>query len=138
MDVVHHVAGRATIAPMQNHDSKPCAACGRAMTWRRKWANTWSEVKYCSDACRRRGVRDVDEALERAIVSLLARRGAGKSICPSEVARAVGAATWPDLMEPARRAARRLAQRGEVIATQHDKIVDASKARGPIRVRLAD
>jgi len=33
--------------------SKPCEACGRPMTWRRRWARTWEEVKYCSDACRR-------------------------------------------------------------------------------------
>jgi hypothetical protein len=33
--------------------SKPCVACGRPMTWRRRWARTWDEVKYCSDACRR-------------------------------------------------------------------------------------
>ena len=33
--------------------SKPCAACGRPMTWRRRWARIWDQVKYCSDACRR-------------------------------------------------------------------------------------
>ena len=33
--------------------SKPCAACGRPMTWRRRWARTWDAVKFCSDACRR-------------------------------------------------------------------------------------
>ncbi|MDE2081250.1 MAG: DUF2256 domain-containing protein [Burkholderiales bacterium] len=33
--------------------SKPCVACGRPMSWRRRWAKTWAEVKYCSDACRR-------------------------------------------------------------------------------------
>jgi hypothetical protein len=33
--------------------SKPCAACGRAMSWRKRWARNWSDVKYCSDACRR-------------------------------------------------------------------------------------
>jgi len=33
--------------------SKPCSACGRPMTWRRRWARVWNEVKYCSDACRR-------------------------------------------------------------------------------------
>lgn len=32
--------------------SKPCAACGRPMTWRRRWAKSWNEVKFCSDACR--------------------------------------------------------------------------------------
>ncbi len=33
--------------------SKPCVACGRPMSWRRRWAANWDEVKYCSDACRR-------------------------------------------------------------------------------------
>ena len=33
--------------------SKPCVACGRTMSWRRRWARTWAEVKFCSDACRR-------------------------------------------------------------------------------------
>ena len=32
--------------------SKPCAGCGRPMSWRKRWAKTWSEVKFCSDACR--------------------------------------------------------------------------------------
>jgi hypothetical protein len=34
--------------------SKPCAACGRPMTWRRAWAKNWDEVRYCSEACRKR------------------------------------------------------------------------------------
>jgi hypothetical protein len=33
--------------------SKLCAACGLPMTWRKRWAKNWDEVKYCSDACRR-------------------------------------------------------------------------------------
>ena len=33
--------------------SKPCLACGRPMSWRRRWARNWHEVKYCSNACRR-------------------------------------------------------------------------------------
>ncbi|MBM3352641.1 MAG: DUF2256 domain-containing protein [Betaproteobacteria bacterium] len=33
--------------------SKPCAACGRLMSWRRRWARCWAEVRYCSAACRR-------------------------------------------------------------------------------------
>jgi len=31
---------------------KPCAACGRPMTWRKKWARSWEQVKFCSDRCR--------------------------------------------------------------------------------------
>ena len=33
--------------------SKLCVACGRPMSWRRRWARTWDDVKFCSDACRR-------------------------------------------------------------------------------------
>jgi hypothetical protein len=33
--------------------TKTCQACGRPMSWRKAWARTWDEVKYCSDACRK-------------------------------------------------------------------------------------
>jgi hypothetical protein len=32
--------------------TKPCAACGRPMVWRKAWAKVWDEVRYCSDRCR--------------------------------------------------------------------------------------
>ena len=34
--------------------SKSCVACGRPMSWRKAWAKNWDEVRYCSDACRKR------------------------------------------------------------------------------------
>ena len=37
----------------QSLPSKLCAACGRTMTWRKRWAKTWDQVKYCSGACRK-------------------------------------------------------------------------------------
>ncbi|MGA0839417.1 MAG: DUF2256 domain-containing protein [Pseudomonadales bacterium] len=37
--------------------SKPCAACGRPMTWRKRWARVWDEVRYCSDRCRKSRTR---------------------------------------------------------------------------------
>ena len=39
----------------QTLPSKPCVACGRPMTWRKRWARSWDEVKFCSDACRKAG-----------------------------------------------------------------------------------
>ena len=36
----------------QSLPSKPCAVCGRSMSWRKRWARCWDEVKYCSEACR--------------------------------------------------------------------------------------
>lgn len=107
------------------------------MTWRRAWARDWDARRFCSDACRRRGVRAVDLALERAIVDLLAGRADGHTICPSEAARAVDVEAWRDLMEPARRAARRLVQAGAIEITQGGSVVDPSTARGPLRLRRA-
>jgi hypothetical protein len=41
--------------------TKLCAACGRPFAWRHKWARSWDEVKFCSDACRS-GRRDAANA----------------------------------------------------------------------------
>ena len=118
--------------------SKTCVACGREITWRKKWARDWDQVKYCSDACRRRRTTPVDDALEAAIASLLDVRARGATICPSEAARQVGGEQWRDLMDPARSAARRLVAQGRVEITQGGHVVDPSTAKGPIRIRRTD
>lgn len=117
--------------------SKTCLVCGRTISWRKKWARDWDEVKYCSDGCRKRAksANSVDANLDQALKSLLAERGVSKTVCPSEVARAVGGEGWRDLMEPARAAARRSVARGEAEITQHGQVVDPSTAKGPIRIR---
>jgi len=121
--------------PAPTPPAKTCAACGRTMTWRKAWARNWGEVRYCSDACRRRRPGTLDAALEEAIRALLEGRAAGATICPSEAARAVGGDDWRALMEPARAAARRLVAAGEVEITQRGRVVDPSTAKGPIRIR---
>lgn len=115
--------------------NKVCASCGREFRWRSKWTANWDEVRFCSDACRRRKVAPVDRALEQSIRSLLSSRALDATICPSEAARAVGGESWRELMEPARRAARRLVDAGEVVITQRGAVVDPTTARGPIRIR---
>ncbi|MFB9378201.1 DUF3253 domain-containing protein [Kineococcus gynurae] len=118
--------------------TKDCAVCGRVITWRKKWERDWDLVRYCSDACRRRAKgagAAVDADLDRALADLLDARGTNKTVCPSEVARAVGGDDWRDLMEPARAAARRLVASGRAEITQGGKVVDPSTAKGPIRVR---
>ncbi len=40
--------------------SKPCAVCGRPMSWRKAWAKNWDNVRHCSEACRRRKTRATD------------------------------------------------------------------------------
>ncbi len=118
---------------------KVCAACGRTMEWRKSWAKNWESVKFCSDRCRTGKVGNAAKALEEAILRLLAERGAGKTICPSEAARVVGGedrAAWEPLMEPARAAARRLVADGKIVITQGGHVVDGDTAKGPIRLKL--
>ncbi|GAB3607706.1 hypothetical protein GCM10027413_31150 [Conyzicola nivalis] len=114
---------------------KTCASCGRRIEWRAAWAKDWDDVRYCSDACRARKVSATDRELEASILGLLATRAVTATACPSEAARAVGGESWRDLMEPARRAARRLVASGEIDITQGGSVVDPSTARGPIRLR---
>ncbi len=120
---------------------KTCRACGRGIEWRKKWERDWENVKYCSKGCRSRRINGIDRELEAEILKLLDSRGRGKTICPSEVARSVGAANdladdgWRDLMEPTRAAARRLVAQELVDITQGGSVVDPSTAKGPIRIR---
>ena len=118
---------------------KWCAACGRRIAWRKKWERDWDAVRLCSDACRRARLDATDAALERAIASLCAARGRGRSICPSEAARAVAGedeAAWRALLPRARWAANRLCAGGVVEMTQGGRVVDWSTARGPVRLRV--
>ena len=115
--------------------SKPCARCGRSITWRKVWARDWDSVRWCSDNCRKHGIGDVDRQLEASLESLLDGRSPSASVCPSEAARAVGSDDWSELMEPARMAARRLVAMGRAEITQGGQVIDPSRFKGPIRVR---
>ena len=88
---------------------KPCASCGRTITWRKKWESSWDDVRYCSDACRRRKPGSAAAALEDTILARLAEIPRSSSICPSEIARAHFPADWSAHMEDVRRAAARAA-----------------------------
>ena len=121
--------------PETLHKDKVCKRCGRTFSWRKKWERDWEQVRYCSDGCRRAKVSSQDSALEATILELLAKRGAGKTICPSEAARTVAPEAWEPLMAPARAAARRLAAAGKIVITQGGHPVDPSHAKGPIRLK---
>ena len=118
--------------------TKICMVCGREIQWRKKWQDVWDQVKYCSRACRKAGLTEMDKKLEQTIMRLLQSRKTGASICPSEAARVLAGDDeqhWRPLMEPARRAARRLAHQGKISITQGAKIVDPSRFKGPVRLK---
>lgn len=114
---------------------RTCVSCGRSFAWRKKWARDWDSVRYCSQACRRSGVRDSDRSLESIITQLLKAGTRHHSICPSEVAHRASPEKWASLLEPARRAARRLAAAGRVEIIQNGRPVNPDRARGEIRIR---
>ena len=113
-------------------NTKICTSCGRTIEYRKKWEKSWSDVKYCSDECRRNKNKfDFRES----ILNLLKLRAATSTICPSEVLH-------PEekknaiLMEHVRRSARLLAGDGLIEITQSGKAVDPTNFKGPIRLRL--
>lgn len=70
--------------------------------------------------------------IREAILDLALQRGREKSVCPSEVAKAL-APDWRPLMPQVREVA---AGMPEIIATQGEVEVDPRTAPGPIRLRL--
>ncbi|BBZ20669.1 DUF3253 domain-containing protein [Mycolicibacterium gadium] len=77
-----------------------------------------------------------EKRLREAILRLACERAPGKTICPSDAARAVGGDDWRDLMEAARDIARDLARAGDVEIMQRGEVIDPeAQWRGPIRIR---
>lgn len=85
-----------------------------------------------------------DEAIsqiETEILQLLGERGAGKSICPSEVARRVAHQAgyperWRAWLNRTRATGVLMAKRGTIVIQQHNERVDPEAVRGAIRFRL--
>lgn len=74
--------------------------------------------------------------LREAILDLLNRRDPGKTICPSDAARAVAGNSFRPLMPAARAAAAELVKEDRLEVTQRGDPVDPLTVRGPIRLRL--
>ncbi len=83
----------------------------------------------------------VDEAaIEETMLRLVSERGAEKTCCPSEVARALGGPHpdgWSPLMQPVRRVAVRLTKAGRVQILRKGKpVADPDDFRGIYRLSL--
>ncbi|MFQ3623602.1 MAG: DUF3253 domain-containing protein [Acetobacteraceae bacterium] len=79
-------------------------------------------------------------AIAETILRLCADRGPGKSICPSEVARALAGddeKAWRLLMHAVRREAFRLAREGRIALLRKGREITPEAARGVIRLRIA-
>jgi Protein of unknown function (DUF3253) len=79
-----------------------------------------------------------DGAVTEAILSLVAARGAGKSICPSDAARLLAqeGEDWRQFLSLVRTVAARLAGDGRVAILRHGKPITPDLMRGVIRLAL--
>ena len=68
------------------------------------------------------------------ILKLVAERGAGKTICPSEAARAIGGAQWREAMPVVHAAAKALAGEGAVELRQSGNPCGTEGIVGPYRI----
>jgi hypothetical protein len=76
------------------------------------------------------------ERLAAVALTLAAHRAPGGTICPSDVARAVGGSAWRTLLEPVREVVRALAHAGSVQVLQRGRAIDpAPPWKGPVRIR---
>lgn len=74
-------------------------------------------------------------AIAEAILRLTAERGAARSICPSEVARALGGEAWRPLMGRVRQQAAALAREGRVEILRKGRPIAPEAMHGVIRLR---
>jgi len=75
--------------------------------------------------------------IEESMLALVAERGQAKTICPSEVARALAGAhpdAWGRMMQPVRKVAVRLAKQGKVVIMRKGKPVDPDDFKGVYRI----
>ncbi|WP_122465770.1 MULTISPECIES: DUF3253 domain-containing protein [Brevundimonas] len=78
------------------------------------------------------------DPIEASIFEKLSQRDAGKSICPSEVAKALEPERWQRMMPRVRAIAVGLAREGRLVITKKGKPVDPNAFKGVIRLKLPE
>ena len=79
-----------------------------------------------------------NDPVATAILDLLAKTPAGKSVSPEQVARAVDPEGWRRTLGHVRAVARGLARQGRLVILRHNKPADPDDFRGVYRLRLPD
>lgn len=78
------------------------------------------------------------DPIEAEIFDQLSRREPGKSICPSDVAKALQPEQWQRMMGKVRGVAVGLARDGRLVITKKGKPVNPDAFKGVIRLRLPE
>ncbi len=75
------------------------------------------------------------EAITTAMLQIAAERGPEKSLCPTDVARAVSAEDWRPLLGAVRKVAADLARQGKIEILRKGKPINPDEMLGVIRFR---
>ena len=75
------------------------------------------------------------EAITTVMLQIAAERGPEKSLCPTDVARAVSAEDWRPLLGAVRKVAADLARQGKIEILRKGKPINPDEIRGVIRLR---
>jgi len=75
------------------------------------------------------------EAITDAMLRLAAEQGPEKSLCPTDVARAVSTENWRPLLGAVRKVAADLARQGKIEILRKGKPINPDDMRGVIRLR---
>ena len=75
------------------------------------------------------------EAITDAMLRIAAERGPEKSLCPTDVARAVSAEDWRPLLGAVRKVAADLARQGKIEILRKGKPINPDEMLGVIRLR---
>jgi hypothetical protein len=75
------------------------------------------------------------EAITAALLRITAERGPEKSLCPTDVARAVSTENWRPLLGAVRKVAADLARQGKIEILRKGKPINPDEMRGVIRLR---
>lgn len=75
--------------------------------------------------------------IQEKILELTRKVGPEKTICPSEVARALEPEEWRELMEKVRETACKMHEAGMIQITQKGNVVESFNFKGPIRLRIS-
>ena len=82
-----------------------------------------------------------DDRIEETILRLAGARIEGRTICPSEAARALGGDHpdgWGPLMQPIRKVAVSMMKQGRIVITRKGRPVDPDDFKGVYRLRMPE
>ncbi|MES2267242.1 MAG: DUF3253 domain-containing protein [Bacteroidota bacterium] len=77
-----------------------------------------------------------NNSIPQTTLTMAAERGRDKTVCPSEIARALFPTNWRKHMQEIRDAAIELQKDGKVSITQKGEPVDVGHIKGPIRIKI--